>query len=143
MCVHAFHVYILYCYKLGEQGLGGHQMRMDVRGQLEELCFLSFCHVSSRTKFRPSGLVTSSFTHGVISVPSPQLYIFIFRFMSLSSCADLPDKVYFSPWKKNLSANHEGGGRNAGAHHGCVFCTLVKHSGEVKMKTLSKLLLPK
>lgn len=42
---------------------------------------------------------------------------------------------------KNLSADHVG--RNAGAHHGCMFYNLVKHSGVVKIKTISKLLLPK
>lgn len=41
MRVHAFHMYILYYYKVEEQGLGGHQMCTAVRGQLAELCSLS------------------------------------------------------------------------------------------------------
>lgn len=141
MCAHAFHMYILYCYKVGEQGLGGYQMCMDVRGQLAELC--SLCHVSSRTKYKSSGLVTAALPMESFLCPH-QSCIYLFSDLCLSqSCADFPDKVYFSPWKKNLSADHECVGRNAGVHHGCVFCTLIKHFGVVKIKTISKLLLPK
>lgn len=104
---------------------------------------LSFSHVSSRTKHRSLGLVISSFTHGVISVSSEN-YIYLFSHLCLcKSYVDLLDKVYFPPWKRNLSADHEDVGKNAGVHHGCVFWTLVKHSGMVKIKKLLKLFLAK